>query len=246
VCMQKIYSGCFVSGVLTVAIMLSGCTASFNPKPTATSLPGIHLISNTASLSNTYIIDSNSPLRYCSQPPPDAGFSQAESSDISLVTLGDKKEAGGESEQSGEIEMQGRTPSVLLTRELLYRLCEFSNNQHLTAGQSIELYKLNLEIIKSVSTAVANNTTSKITISDKLTSSTDASSVKGQPLPSLNEDDQMMTQPDTSTNQNDQMMTQPDTSTNQNECNDNLDNDNDGSVDYEDPQCMDADSLSES
>jgi hypothetical protein len=90
---------------------------------------------------------------------------------VSLVSLGGGSEGAGESSASGETEMQGRTLSVLLARELLFRNCEFSRNNGLNSEQATALYNANLDIIKSVSTIEAQNTTISIseTLSEQVT-----------------------------------------------------------------------------
>ena len=145
---------------LGLALILSGCSKLYEPKPTVSPIVDNQIITNTASLSNTFVMDRSAPYIICSQPSPDAGFSQQSEGDISvsLFSFGNGSESGGEEEGSSEIEMAGRTPSVLLARELLYRFCEFYRNNSLQKDDAIALYRTNLDIIKTVSSIEATNT----------------------------------------------------------------------------------------
>jgi len=55
-----------------------------------------------------------------------------------MINTGDDKV--GNTESSGETEMTGRTPGVLMTRELFFRTCEFSKNYKLLQDQALKLY----------------------------------------------------------------------------------------------------------
>lgn len=129
------------------------------------------LISTTASVRNTFIHDPDDRVIVCAEPSPDAGFTQNQSGSttFALVSTGGS-DAISESEGSAEEEMSGRVPSILLARELLFRLCEFSRNHNLDEPTVLGLYKQNLNIIQNVSSTVAAGTT--VNISDTVTNST--------------------------------------------------------------------------
>jgi hypothetical protein len=77
------------------------------------------------------------------------------------------------SEGSTEGELAGRTPAVLMARELFYRLCEFSRNQSLSKDEALKLYTQTLSAVKEVWATEAGNTT--ITVGDTVsTTTTDA------------------------------------------------------------------------
>ena len=163
---------------IPLILAYSGCAASFEPVPHSTKVHGNHVVSSTASLTNSYLLDKDSNLIHCSPPPPDAAFSETASGgfSLSLVSIGGGQEGAEESSAGGEAEMQGRTLSVLPARELLFRCCEFSRNNGLTPEQATALYQTNLDIIKSVSAVEAQNTT--ISISESLTETiTDSASM---------------------------------------------------------------------
>lgn len=146
------------------SLLVSACSSLYEPKPQLTHVDGQTVLSNTASLSHVIIYNKKSNNYTCTQPAPDAAFNQGESADfsVSLVSFGGGKDSGEESESSEETEMSGRTPTVLMTRELFYRLCEFSKNHDLSKDEAKELYIKTLTTVKDVWKIEADKTTVKI------------------------------------------------------------------------------------
>lgn len=153
-----------LSGALALCFF-TGCAGTYKPVPHLSKIHENHVISTTASMTSSFLISPASGLVHCNPPPPDAAYAETAAGDLSLslVSLGGSSEGAEESSAGGETEMQGRTLSVLLARELLFRVCEFGRNNRLTPEQATELYKVNLDIIKSVSATEAQNTTMNIT-----------------------------------------------------------------------------------
>lgn len=156
------------------SLMLSACSDIYEPKPHIMSVDNGTVISNTASLSHIISYDFSKDYHSCTHPAPDAAFDQGEASDFSvtLISVGNESDAGGESENSQEVEMAGRTPAVLIAREMFYRLCEFSKNQKLDKTDAKDLYVKTLDVIKDVWTIEAGKTNITIgqTLTDTLTS----------------------------------------------------------------------------
>jgi hypothetical protein len=150
---------------------LGGCTSAFEPTAKVQKVGGAWVISDTASLSHTLIREEDSKFVTCAEPPPDAAFDQGDSADVSIALVkfgGD--DSGGDSQNSSEVEMAGRTPAVLIARELFYRACEFSYNFKLDKSEATAIYNKTLDIIKEGWLKEAGQTT--VTIGDKLTTST--------------------------------------------------------------------------
>jgi len=152
-----------ISGIALI-VALAGCSSLYEPKPHITLLKDDAVLSNSAALSNTFILDRKTPFVTCSQGQPDAGFNQAEEGDlsISLISFGGGSDSGAAAETSSESELIGRTPTVLITRELFFRLCEFSRNYGLDKKEAKELYQTTLETVKSVWSTEAGNTSVKL------------------------------------------------------------------------------------
>lgn len=64
--------------------------------------------------------------------------------------------------------MAGRTPAILMTRELFFRACEFSQNYKLNKDEALTLYNKTLDTIATVWATEAGNTT--VTIGDTVSS----------------------------------------------------------------------------
>lgn len=177
-------STCGLLAVLGSALVATGCTSAYEPKPVEVKLDGPKLISNTASVKNTFIMDGDSPLIVCAEPPPDAAFNQNTDLDITVALIAAGGDKGGDDDEgSEESEMAGRSPGVLLARELLYRFCEFSRNYKVDKDVAIELYKQNLDIIREVGNKEAEHTAVKIadTVTNSDTIAVDERLAGGRP-----------------------------------------------------------------
>lgn len=163
-----------VVGVVFIA-GLGGCAQLYEPTVRTSDVIPNKIISNTSSLSHVFVRDDTKHYFLCSQPQPDTGFDQAEAADFSIFGPGGG-DSSGESENSGEVELAGRTPGVLMTRELFYRACEFSQNYRLTKEEALTLYNKTLDTVSTVWATEAGNTT--VTVGDTVenTSSTNQSS----------------------------------------------------------------------
>jgi hypothetical protein len=126
--------------VVFVFFTLSACTSPFEPRVNGVPLENKSIYSYLPSLNVNTVDQSDSKLITCLGRGADATFRQSDSADISvsLINTGDDKV--GNTESSGETEMMGRTPGVLMTRELFYRTCEFSKNYKLSQDQALKLY----------------------------------------------------------------------------------------------------------
>ena len=138
-------------GTVAVSAILAGCDGSlYEPKASLMQLKPENAMSYPPSISHTFVFSRKNDWITCTTPAPDATFTQSEEGDVSfsLVTIGGGNDKGGaEAENSGEDEMAGRSPAVLLTRELFFRLCEFSRNYQLEKNEAIELYKSTLQTV---------------------------------------------------------------------------------------------------
>lgn len=151
------------AGLGVGALGLAGCDGLHLPQPTVTPVEQETILSRTSSLSNVYILDKNTGFVTCAEPPPDTAFDHIDDSDLSLslVRFGGDDRAGG-SEGSEEAEMLGRTPGVLIARELFFRACEFSRNYDLEKEEALALYRDTLNAVREGWAIEGKNTTVKI------------------------------------------------------------------------------------
>lgn len=138
--------------LVILALSLSGCSSAFEPTIKSLDVTGDRVLSSLPSLTQTTITNAKATLRTCLGRGSDATFSQSDTSDISisLISTGtsSNSDSDGNAESSGETEMSGRTPGVLMAREMFFRACEFSNNYQLSKDEALKLY---LQTLSSVS-----------------------------------------------------------------------------------------------
>ena len=160
--------GILMGGALA---LVAACTPPTEPpKAQVTPITGETVITATSSLSQSYILDKMGTKVVCAQPAPDAAYDQSEGGDFSIALINTGSDDGGVSEASEDIELAGRTPSVLITRELFFRVCEFSNNFDLTKEEALNLFKQTLTTVQTNWAVEAKNTT--VTIGATNTQST--------------------------------------------------------------------------
>jgi len=169
---------------LPIILMISGCGFfDFQPELKTEALNKSGVLYGTGSLSTTIFQDPKNLKKFCMGRGVEAAFEQSESGsiDIALVSIGNTdKESGGESESSGEEEMSGRTPAVLITRELFYRACELVINAQLDKKEAIQVFNNVLKVVANGWEKESANT--KINVNDSLqvtsTNSDDMSAAK--------------------------------------------------------------------
>ena len=159
-----------ISACVVGLLFLTSCSSMYEPIPHTSAINSNTVISSTGALSFNILLDRDSNTYFCMAPPPDSEFNQQQggSVDLSVVKFGGQEKVSEEI-QSEEIQLSGRTPSILMARELLYRVCEHSNNQRLSKNESTTLFKSALQAIQSVWAVEAGNTTISITEESRIT-----------------------------------------------------------------------------
>ena len=156
--------------VLLALIPLAGCsgvTETYSNMQPFPSDGGI--LSEGSSASAMVVYDPEKSKKVCLGRGADSAFSTDDSGDIdlTLVSIGrSDSEESSISASTGEEEMDGRTPALLMTRELLYRTCEFAANYNLTKEEATKLFLSTIAIVSKGWSIEASKTT--ITIGDSL------------------------------------------------------------------------------
>ncbi len=147
----------------TALLLLSGCAATI-PKPEKIQTSGINSLITTADHQVAYLKTLGDLQRMCGARPTDSV-----ATDNSGVTLGfsqlSQTESIGTSSGRGELALGGRSPAVLITRELLYRACELTNNLNMNEKTSIDVYKMFLESLQIITLQHYNPGTQPISAS---------------------------------------------------------------------------------
>lgn len=114
-----------------------------------------------------FVKHQESYLRVCAETDND--FATAHSTGIGLGFKGTNLNESG---NTGEVVLGGRSPAVLITRELMYRACEMVLNLNLNAEQATDLYLKTLESIHDI--ASANTSIGTQALISGINSNTDA------------------------------------------------------------------------
>ncbi len=140
--------------------LLTNCTTLERPKPTGHLIKDQTFVQQTAGQSFIRMTDKNgTAIHTCTMPQPDATFSATTEEGLGLA-IGSEETTMG----SSEAEMVGRTPTVLMSRELFFRTCEFAVNYNLSKKEATDLFNKTLDTVISLATIQANKTT--ITVGD--------------------------------------------------------------------------------
>lgn len=147
--------------ILSILFIISGCSIS-PPKPgITTTVGGIKIYSNTADLQSSFLKSSNSSEHFCDSRIADTVDTASNSIGLGASFAG-KDESVSEGSSRNAIALGGRSPAVLITREVMYRTCEMIMNLGLSKEEALALYIQTLNLVISVSQEDTNNGTSSI------------------------------------------------------------------------------------
>jgi hypothetical protein len=135
--------------LVIIFALLSGCAGIVAaPGTTEKELverDGVDVALIPAAYREVYFSQTTSEDRHCRAPDPDFTVQQSDQLNISLPIDGEDSVGGGETQSS--MNLGGRTPTVLLTRELMYRACELAVNTNANQETSIAIYDKFLNVI---------------------------------------------------------------------------------------------------
>lgn len=108
-----------------------------------------------ADLRGAYFVDETKGMKYCAEPAPDVARNFIKEFNAALQanvpTKGSVNATVAATLQNTALELAGRSELVLLSREMLYRLCELSNNAKLENVDAKSLYESAMETIVNLS-----------------------------------------------------------------------------------------------
>ncbi|NRA18774.1 MAG: hypothetical protein HRU04_25080 [Oceanospirillaceae bacterium] len=141
---------------------VTGCSTKTAIKHTATeNFNGIHIYSTTSDMQSSFLKDRSSNEHFCDARASDVADSESEGFGLSAAFI-DQQESFGESSSHGAITLGGRSPAVLITREVMYRTCEMIMNLNLDKEEALDLYMKTLNLISVVVKNDANNGSASI------------------------------------------------------------------------------------
>ncbi|NTS78362.1 hypothetical protein HR060_16030 [Catenovulum sp. SM1970] len=140
-----------------------GCSSVYAPIPHQVIIQEDSTLATTAVINHTFVRSKSNNYIVCSQTSADAAFDQGSNDGVSGTFTSGASETIRNQNSANDVEMSGRTPVLLMTRELMYRTCEFTANFNLTKVEAQALYEKTLTLVGNVWTTEAGNTTIKIT-----------------------------------------------------------------------------------
>jgi len=140
--------------VAIMALFVTGCS-SWNPLEIQQVVDKkesqVTFYGSTAAVRNVVVRNKDGNRVVCAEPMPDTAFDEEEEADwdFSFISLGGDEK--GE-EQSGAVEagLGGRSSNVLITREILFRYCEFLGNGNYSNEEKIGLFKTVLTSVVTI------------------------------------------------------------------------------------------------
>ena len=152
--------------LVVVFFLTSACSSIEAPSPKRFNLAADSSISVTAGTSQTFVRSQSANYKLCSQPMPDVAYDKGDDADINYSFINTSSDQVSAQDNSDEVEMAGRTPAILMAREIFYRTCEFSTNFGLNKQEALSLYQQTLTTVGNVWASEAQNTT--VTVGDTI------------------------------------------------------------------------------
>ncbi len=152
--------------IIVVSFLASACSTIEKPSPKTFNITADSSISVTAGTSQTFVRSQSANYQLCSQPMPDVAYDKGDDADINYSFINTSSDQISAQDNSDEVEMAGRTPAILMAREMFYRTCEFSTNFGLNKQEALSLYQQTLKTIGNVWASEAQNTT--VTVGDTI------------------------------------------------------------------------------
>lgn len=130
-------------------LVASGCAANpFEDRIDVASAGGLDVITYNSELDVAVQRANGAEGRYCLSPGTDAVPIQSGALALSDRQIGASGAAG-----DGAATLGGRSPAVLIAREVMYRTCEFSLNNDMTPAQALSLYQQALSTVQAIAAA---------------------------------------------------------------------------------------------
>jgi len=111
---------------------------------------GIKIYSSTADLQAAFLKDRKADEHFCDSRPSDVADTASASIGLSSALVGQNEQIT-DGASRGAVTLGGRSPAVLITREVMYRTCEMIMNMNLNKTEALDLYIRSLDLVMAVS-----------------------------------------------------------------------------------------------
>ena len=145
-----------------VASLAGGCSSFSTPvasiSTTVWDRTGVDVIIEPTTVISYVMTDEKIGDQFCMSPPPDLSDASSESGGLSV-----KGVSLSEGTALSVAALGGRSPAVLISREIMYRTCELYVNSRLTKEEAIAIFKASLDHVVGVTKAqIAKGTSTQI------------------------------------------------------------------------------------
>jgi len=137
---------------IMICLLLAGCSNFGLTEKSNEQLydrNGFDILSTSADRKAILVKENLSKEIHCLSPSPDFANTYSDGVSLSEIGIG----GVGDTATRGASSLGGRDPAVLLTRELLYRACEFTMNNNAEPQISREIYLETLKLIERIATS---------------------------------------------------------------------------------------------
>ncbi|MFT5453335.1 MAG: hypothetical protein ACI9N9_002841 [Enterobacterales bacterium] len=147
--------------ILSTLFVITGCSVA-PPKPgISASLDGLIIYSATSDMQSAFLKSSSSGEHFCDSRMSDVADTESVSVGLGYSAVG-LSEGINEGASRGAVSLGGRSPAVLITREVMYRTCEMVMNLDLNKKEALDLYIHTLNLVKSVALSDTGTGTASI------------------------------------------------------------------------------------
>ena len=131
--------------VLSLLVTISGCGSLISSEDNVHTVKGITVVHSKSSEQFSYVKDHKDLARFCAETNTDA-----QSTSSGGFSLGAAGESIGDETSTGAVTLGGRDPTVLITRELMFRACELTLNINAEAGDAVKIYADTLKALLTI------------------------------------------------------------------------------------------------
>lgn len=124
-----------ISGIVSCLMLLTSCAGTQLEQVHYTDKLGVNIVSNLQNGESYMMAPTTFDERTCRGPAPDVLAALSESGGFALFG-----ESAGINESFSAESLGGRSPEVLVTRELMARLCELTSNIDLSNAEVLKIY----------------------------------------------------------------------------------------------------------
>ena len=132
-----------------LSIVFIGCSARTELEVKEVQRSGMDAVIMDNSAKVTYIKEHGHVERFCASRESDVQKTSSQGLALGF-SAANQGESIGEGSTSGALSLGGRSPAVLISRELMYRACELTMNLNTDTKTSVEVYKMFLDSISNI------------------------------------------------------------------------------------------------